>query len=207
MGTRKKQAPADETTPATPADPPLRLEWRSPQELAENPANWRRHPERQIQALAAAMADVNWAGACLYNETTQRLIDGHARRKLALDQGAAKIPVLVGRWTEEQEKKILATLDPLAALALPDLDALTLLLREVHTEDESLQAMLADVLADAQQQAIQPDEQYQPAPAGDESQLLAEKFQILIDCRDEAEQAQLLERLTAEGLSCRSLIV
>lgn len=26
------------------ARPPLRLEWRSPAELTENPANWRRHP-------------------------------------------------------------------------------------------------------------------------------------------------------------------
>jgi hypothetical protein len=62
---------------------PLRLEYRSPAELAENPRNWRTHPEAQTRALADVMAEVGWAGALLYNERTRRLIDGHARRKLA----------------------------------------------------------------------------------------------------------------------------
>jgi hypothetical protein len=29
---------------------------------------------------------------------------------------------------------------------------------------------------------------------------------VLIDCADEAQQLQLLERLTGEGLKCRALI-
>src|SRR5260370_41634912 len=92
--------------------PALRLEWRSPAELAANPANWRRHPETQIAALTDVITEVGWAGACLYNERTGRLIDGHARQKIALAQGTDKVPVLIGDWTEEQEAKILATLDP-----------------------------------------------------------------------------------------------
>jgi len=35
---------------------------------------------------------------------------------------------------------------------------------------------------------------------------LSPKYCVLIDCRDEAEQLQLLERLTGEGLTCRALI-
>ena len=129
-----------DSTPAAP--PPLRLEWRSPAELAENPANWRRHPANQIAALTDAVAEVGWAGACLYNERTGRLIDGHARRKVALEQGAEKVPVLVGDWTEAQEAKILATLDPLAAMAEVDGAALDALLRDVQTGSEALGAML-----------------------------------------------------------------
>jgi hypothetical protein len=37
------------------APPPLRLEWRSPAELAENPANWRRHPEIEPKYVAVAL--------------------------------------------------------------------------------------------------------------------------------------------------------
>jgi DNA modification methylase len=127
---------------------PLRLEWRSPAELAENPANWRRHPEHQLAALTGVIAEVGWAGACLYNEATGRLIDGHARRKVALDQGAEKVPVLVGRWTPEQEAKILATLDPLSALAEADADKLDELLRSVTTSNDALSAMLSDLAHD-----------------------------------------------------------
>jgi hypothetical protein len=132
----------------------LRLEWRSPAELAENPRNWRRHPESQQAALAGVLSEVGWAGACLFNERTGRLIDGHLRRKVAQAQGAEKVPVLIGNWTEEQEAKILATLDPLAAMAEPNPAVLDQLLREVNTGCDELQQMLDDLWSDAQGQAI-----------------------------------------------------
>jgi DNA modification methylase len=125
--------------------PPLRLEWLSPSELAENPANWRRHPDAQLTALTDVIGEVGWAGACLFNERTGRLIDGHARRKVALDQGTEKVPVLIGNWTEEQERKILATLDPLAAMAEADATALDALLRDVQTGSEAVGAMLTEL--------------------------------------------------------------
>lgn len=123
--------------------PPLRLEWRSPDELAENPRNWRNHPEAQEAALSGTLSEVGWAGACLYNEATGRLIDGHLRRKVAQAKGRDKVPVLVGSWTEAQEAKILASLDPLAGLAEPDPVKLKELLDLVETSSQAL----ADVLA------------------------------------------------------------
>src|SRR5215472_8097602 len=115
------------------ASPPLRLEWRTPAELAENPRNWRTHPAVQLTALADVMAEVGWAGACLFNERTGRLIDGHLRRQLAQDQGCERIPVLIGSWDEATEAKILATLDPIGELAEADSSKLEALLREVST--------------------------------------------------------------------------
>lgn len=94
------------------ADNSLRLEWRDPSDLAENPRNWRRHPESQVAALSDILEEVGWAGAFLFNERTDRLIDGHARRKVAMQQGSKKVPVLIGSWDEATEAKILATLDP-----------------------------------------------------------------------------------------------
>lgn len=111
---------------------PLRLEWIEAGSLAENPDNWRRHPEGQTSALKAVMSEVGWAGALLYNETTSRLIDGHARKAAVAPTDL--VPVLVGRWSPEQEMKILATLDPLAAMALPDADALETLLAEIDLD-------------------------------------------------------------------------
>jgi hypothetical protein len=136
---RRKSTAEPESLPV----PALRLEWRSPSELAENPRNWRRHDAAQIDALSDALAEVGWAGACLYNERTGRLIDGHARRKVALEQGADKIPVLVGSWDEVQEAKILATLDPVGAMATADAAALDALLRDVQTASQPLADMLA----------------------------------------------------------------
>lgn len=180
--------------------PPLRLEWRSPAELAENPRNWRTHPEAQVAALSGVLAEVGWAGACLYNEATGRLIDGHARRKVALDQGADKVPVLVGSWTEEQEKTILATLDPLAAMAEADQTALDSLLREVETGDAAVQALL-DSLGQNGDGPPLPGDEPDTAP-----QLAGLEYRVVVDCRDEAHQAELLGRFESEGLPCRPLI-
>src|SRR5262249_15733672 len=38
--------------------PPLRLEWRHPAELDDNPANWRRHPDAQFSALSDVLSAV-----------------------------------------------------------------------------------------------------------------------------------------------------
>jgi hypothetical protein len=129
-----------------------------PAELVENPLNWRRHPPEQMSALAGSIAEVGWAGACLLNSRSNKLIDGHARLRLALDQGTGKIPVLVGSWTEEQERLILATLDPIADMAIPDPDKLAVLLAGVRQERqdvppspsrEALARLLADVAGEA----------------------------------------------------------
>lgn len=144
MAKTKPAAKPPKKKPTPPADPPgaLRLEYRSPAELAENPLNWRRHPDTQLSALSDVITEVGWAGACLFNERTGRLIDGHARRKVAIEQGCEKVPVLVGDWSEADEAKILATLDPLAAMAEADAAALDALLRDVKTGSQAVADML-----------------------------------------------------------------
>jgi site-specific DNA-methyltransferase (adenine-specific)/modification methylase len=181
--------------------PPLRLEWRSPAELAANPRNWRRHPESQQAALAGVLSEVGWAGACLLNETTGLLIDGHLRQKVALANGAEKIPVLIGAWTPEQEAKILATLDPLASMAEADPVALDALLRDVNTGCEELQQMLADLWEDNKppdEPAAPIDEDTPPEPRADVVTRPGDLWTIgphrLLcgDCRDPAAWERLL---------------
>src|SRR5438034_2439194 len=85
-------------------------------ELRPNPKNWRRHPEVQRRALAAMLAEVGFAGAVLARQTPDglELIDGHLRTDMLSDQ---EIPVLVLDVDEAEAAKILASLDPLAAMA------------------------------------------------------------------------------------------
>ena len=114
-------------------------------DLKDNPANWRRHPPGQLSALRNLIADpeVGWAAPLLYNERTKRLIDGHARKRIV---GADEfVPVLIGSWSEEAEKKILATLDPLAGMAEADPAALQALLAEVGLKGPDLEALAADL--------------------------------------------------------------
>lgn len=129
--------------PPTKIKPPLRLEYRKPEELTDNPSNWREHEPAQIDALNAILDEVGWAGAALYNERTKHLIDGHCRKKIPdhlLVDG--KMPVLIGDWSEEEEKKILATFDPIGSMASANKDALGKLLFDFQTDNPALRAML-----------------------------------------------------------------
>lgn len=125
---------------------PLRLEWRRRGDLHESDLNWRVHPPEQMQVLSEAMQQVGWAGALLFNESTGRLVDGAARLKVSEDPNEL-LPVLVGNWTEEQEKLILATLDPLAAIADTDKGRLHALLAGLTETDGALGEFL-DSLAE-----------------------------------------------------------
>jgi hypothetical protein len=87
-----------------------------------------------LQSLRELLDDpeVGWAGACLYNERTGRLVDGHARREVV--DPKTPVPVLVGNWTPEAEAKILATLDPVGAMATGDVAAYEALIAQVHAD-------------------------------------------------------------------------
>ncbi len=130
--------------------PPLRLVYMSPDELSEHPSNWRRHSTLQKDAIAGALDEVGWAGALLYNTRSCRLIDGHARRDIALRKGIARVPVLLGDWSEADETKILLTLDPLGAMAQTDPACLDALLRDAQTADQALATLLTRLAEEAE---------------------------------------------------------
>jgi hypothetical protein len=174
MSKTNTQAPHVRELITSPVEPALRLEWLDPKELAENPDNWKRHPAQQLSALKDLLDEVGWAGALLYNQTTKRLIDGHARKKVAKD---SKVPVLIGNWTPEQEAKILLTLDPLASLAEGDGGKIKELLARVNTDSEAVATLIATIAGeDAWQTLNQPDQIVDPEPQFDKAAELQKKW-------------------------------
>jgi hypothetical protein len=117
-------------------------------DLLPHPGNWRRHPPAQRAALAGILDEVGYAGAVLARETPDglMLIDGHLRAETTPDQA---IPVLVLDVSADEAAKLLATMDPLAAMAEADSAALDALLRDVDTSSAALQTMLADLAKNA----------------------------------------------------------
>ena len=112
-------------------------------ELAPDPRNPRRHPAAQRAALQAMLAEVGIADAVIARETPAGLvlIDGHLRADLDPDQ---ILPVLVTDLDEAEAGKVLATLDPLAAMADVDGDALARLIADAAPPID-LKAMFPDV--------------------------------------------------------------
>jgi hypothetical protein len=117
----------------------------APDQLMAHPLNWRIHPNAQQAALEGVLDDVGWVQRIIVNKRTGRVVDGHLRISLALRHDDATVPVLYVDLDEREEALVLATLDPIAALAGADAEKLTELLEGVHTGDATVQAMLADL--------------------------------------------------------------
>jgi DNA modification methylase len=103
----------------------------------------------QADAVKGVLAEIGIADAVLARELhdgSLMLLDGHLRVETMGDQ---MLPVLVLDVDEAEGDKVLATLDPLAAMAVADATKLDAILREVDTGSPELQEMLAALADDA----------------------------------------------------------
>lgn len=116
----------------------------NPNELTPNPQNPRVHPQAQREAIRGVLSEVGWVGTAIYNVRTGRLIDGHERQQEAIEHQQT-IPVLDVDLSEDEERLIIATFDPLTALASYDATTLSNLLEEVSTGSEAVATLLADM--------------------------------------------------------------
>ncbi len=117
----------------------------SPAALIANPKNWRGHPPAQQAALAGLLDQVGWVQDVVVNRRTGHLVDGHLRVELARARGETAVPVVYVDLDETEEALVLASLDPLAAMATADPAKLEALLREASVSDAALRAMLDDL--------------------------------------------------------------
>lgn len=166
-------------------------------EIEPHPLNWRVHGEGQRTALTAMLEEVGIAGAVIAYETGGRLllIDGHLRKDIMPDQ---EIPVLILDVDDEEAAKLLATIDPLGAMATASKERLAALLDGVEAKKEEVAKLLASIASKNNLATHKFSERLE--------QQLQHKFLIVIDCDDESRQLELLERFSEEGLACRALI-
>jgi DNA methylase len=87
---------------------------------------------------------VGWLTGLIVNSRTNHLLDGHDRVKAAMQAGQSTAPVFYVDVAESEEAYVLATFDPVGALAGTDSAALDALLREVQSGDSAVQALLAE---------------------------------------------------------------
>lgn len=131
-----------------------RTAWRSriighgeepPDQLLANPKNWRIHPKEQERALGSVLDAVGWVQDVIVNRRTGHLIDGHLRVSAAISRSEPTVPVVYVDLDEDEEALILATLDPLGAMATTDREQLADLMADVTREDGAVRETLERV--------------------------------------------------------------
>lgn len=93
-------------------------------DLVPDPDNWRKHSDRQRRALRYMLERVGLAGAVLVRKLEDgrfKLIDGHLRADLDPE---LVVPALEVDVNEREAAELLATIDPIGAMATTDADAL-----------------------------------------------------------------------------------
>jgi len=120
-----------------------------PDQLLANPLNFRVHPANQQSALEGVLNEVGWVTEVIVNQTTNTLIDGHLRVALAMRRNEKTIPVKYVELSPEEEKLILATFDPISALATTDNTKLDELLQDISSSEQGVQELLAKMAEDA----------------------------------------------------------
>jgi DNA modification methylase len=146
----------------------------SPDALVPHPLNWRGHPRVQADALSGVLGEVGWVQRVVVNRRTGHLLDGHLRVELALSRQEATVPVVYVDVSEDEERLILATLDPLAALAERDEQALSALLDGLHSADEAVQGLLTDLSGEQTAPPVRED----AGPQIDQAEALREQWGV-----------------------------
>ena len=146
---------------------------------------------------------VGYVAQVIVNQRTGHLVDGHLRVEEALSHGQPAIPVVYVDLSEDEERLVLASLDPLAAMATTDEAKLRELLAEVSVDSEALAAMLAalapaepkDGLTDPDDVPEPPDEAVtQPGDLW----LLGDHRLLCGDAGSEADLDRLLDGVTVD---------
>jgi hypothetical protein len=164
-------------------------------DLVPHEWNFRTHPELQRRALLAVYDEVGFARSLLAYELPGgrlKLIDGHLRRDLDPNM---EVEVEVLDVTEEEARTLLLSIDPLAALAETQTQLHQRLLELTPTSSPDLEAAW-QAAAEAALKAKAPREVVS----------VPEQFLLLLTCRDEQHQVELLQRFQSEGLPCKALL-
>jgi hypothetical protein len=167
-------------------------------DLVPHEFNYRVHPELQRAALAALYREVGFARSLLAYELPDgrlKLIDGHLRRDLDPDM---EVEVEVLDVSEEEARTLLLSIDPLAELA---------------QQQEQLRQRLTELappppleLEEAWRASLEARLEETPEKDKIGGQALGEQWYVLVTCRDEKHQVELVTRFQADGLTCKAVL-
>ncbi|MBR4103556.1 MAG: hypothetical protein IKK39_05765 [Thermoguttaceae bacterium] len=165
-------------------------------ELTPCADNWRLHPKRQRDLMKIVLQTIGYADALIARETEDgalALIDGHLRADVSSD---VEVPVLVVDLNAREAKELLLVHDPIGAMAERDDEALSRLLEDFETTNETLERFIGEEFKLAFQDDVESFQKPKPVA-------IPNLFQIIVECEDETEQRECFEELTRSGRKCR----
>ena len=183
--------------------------------------NARTHSPEQVTKIAASLAEFGFTNPILV-DSADGIIAGHGRLMAARELGLAEVPVIVlDHLTDAQRRAYVLADNKLAEMAGWDVDILRdeiawldhddpALLEAAGFTDEELTGFLGDgILPDginpAEQGPARAEQAGDGAATAQESKY-REQYGVIVMCASEAEQEEIYNRLSDEGLTCKVVV-
>ena len=162
--------------------------------------NSRTHSPEQVAQIAASIKEWGFTSPILVDETGS-ILAGHGRLAASRKLGLETVPVMVAEgWTDAQKRAYVIADNKLALNAGWDMDMLKIEISDLGDQNFDLELLGFD--------DIELATLFDENPEEDEEKDLKEEsynevFNIIIECKDEAEQEKIFNRLDSEGYKCR----
>lgn len=163
---------------------------------------WKRNPRKNAEAItkvAVSIETFGFGAPILVRKEDNRIIAGHTRWEAAKRLGMDTVPVRKLDLTEEKANALALADNKLGEIATWDDEQLKSILAEMQSFDETLVEIAGFSESDLSKLFSEDDSDSSP-------QLSGLKYSVVVDCNNEAHQAEMLEDLEARGLTCRPLI-
>ena len=166
--------------------------------------NSRTHSPEQVAQIAASIREFGFTNPVLI-DANNTLIAGHGRVMAAQSIGLPTVPAIrLAHLTDAQRRAYVIADNKLAENAGWDMATLA---REV--EDLTADGYALDLLGftTAELEGLLGHDAPPPEPAAPSPGIVyQEKYAVLVDCKDEADQQRIFEKLTAGGMACKVLV-
>ena len=188
------------TAPQVVAPLGLKVEYVATGELMPMPGNPRRN-EKAIPKVAESIKRFGWTNPVLARRADRVVVAGHTRLEAAKRLGLDKVPVIWLDLDPVSSRLYNLADNRLGEVAEWDDEALATMLKDLSHEDAAgltIAGFDQEELLKAVGDLKGPEMGTGEAPPG--------SYQVLVECRDELQQEELISRFETEGLTCRPLI-
>lgn len=180
---------------------------------AYNPRRTLQPEDRRWQRLAASLTEFGLVDPLIWNSRTGNLVGGHQRLRILREvhglSDADAIEVAVVDLDEPRERELNLVLNNEQVAGQWDADALRTVLADLRDNHQRVGNVggfdAAEIAALLTDRAGRRKEVSFLATEDEEGPAEDVEYKVVVDCRDQKHQAQLLTRLTAEGLTARAM--
>lgn len=156
-------------------------------ELKENKDNANRHNTHQIDRLCKLIKHQGFRNPLIVSNRTGLIVSGHARKTAAEKLGLEKLPVIFQDFdSAKQEYAYLISDNEIARWAELDFQDLYINIEELKIDDIELLGLDGFKFDEPEKKEEKPS-----------------VIEVIISCKDELEQSDLLEEFNLRELNCR----